>query len=392
MANHFADNPKWLLRFSPFRALPLSSAYLAPFFLERGLSLTEIFVLQSIFSLAVLALELPSGYLADKIGRARCIKLSAPLAAVGLIAYGFSGEFWQFVVCELLLAVSNSLISGADTALLYDSLKADGHEQKYEKLSKRINARVFAAPVVGFPLAALMVWQVGIAPTIIVDGLLIAVGAFFAWRLVEAPHFAPSEQTTIKAAWHMQRDMLRRAEVRWLLALYIALGAATYFGFWLSAPTYTNVGIPVAVFAAILAVRNLWKAAWSHWYHPVHRPGEHMLGYAVLAVLAYAGMASGQWWLLVLVLGHDIVHALQGPTLLQRLNDHMPNGNHRATLNSAISLSQRLAYTIAGPIVGLATDLGGLSTGLLFTGTLCGGVAFFALARLHRLRTFRSSQ
>jgi MFS family permease len=386
---HFTNNPKWLLRFAPFRALPLSSAYLAPFFLERGLNLTEIFLLQTIFSVAVLLWELPSGYLADKLGRARCIKLSAPLAAIALIAYGFSGEFWQFVACELLLAISNGLISGADTALLYDSLKANGREQEYEKLSKRINARVFAAPVAGFPLAALMVWQIGIAPTIIVDGMLIAVGAFFAWKLAEAPRFSPSEEKAVKSAWHSLREMLGRAEVRWLLVLYAALSSATYLGFWLSAPTYQSLGIPVAAFAIILAVRNLWKASWSHGYHSIHRPGGHMLGYVILAVLGYVGMASGQWWWLWLVLGHDIVHALQGPAILQRLNNHMPNGSHRATVNSAVNLLQRLTYTIVGPVIGIAADIGGLTTGLLAAGTLCSGAAFFALARLHRLRTFR---
>ncbi len=164
---HYARNPLWLLRFAPFRGLSVSAAYLVPFFLERGLSLTEIFLLQSIFSVAVVLWELPSGYIADKLGRARTIQVSGPIAVVAMIAYGFSGEFWQMAACELLLAVANGLLSGADQALLYDSLKAEGKESEYERWSKRINSRLFLATALSLPLSIGLVSLFGVAATLI---------------------------------------------------------------------------------------------------------------------------------------------------------------------------------------------------------------------------------
>ncbi len=98
-------------------------------------------------------------------------------------------------------------------------------------------------------------------------------------------------------------------------------------------------------------------------------------------------MASGQIWLLWAVLGHDVVHALGNPPLVKQLNVHM-DPDYRATMNSVANLVQRLVFTIAGPIVGLAVDRFGLKTGLIVTGVSCSAVAFLAVYRLSRLSTF----
>lgn len=388
---HYANNPKWLLWFAPFKALSVSTAYLAPFFLEKGLNQTEIFLLQSVFSLAVLVWELPSGYVADKWGRARCIQLSAPIAAVAMIAYGLSSSFWQLALCELALALANGLISGADSALLFDSLykpgqSAEEHQAAAEKMQKRINAIGFAAPVVGLPLATLLASQVSLGATFIADGVLTAVGMLFVLRLAEAPRLThPQEE--VESAWRGLLHMLGKAEVRWLLVLNVSLSTATYMSAWLATPVYISLGVPVAAFAGLMAVRNLWKAMWSHWFHPTRHIGRYMATYTLLAALGFVGMASGSWWLVWLVLGHEVVHAMQGPAIISRLNGSM-HSQHRATLNSAVNLLQRLSFTVVGPLVGLAVDFGGLRTGAWATGALCAGAAAFALVRLHRYRTF----
>ena len=113
-----------------------------------------------------------------------------------------------------------------------------------------------------------------------------------------------------------------------------------------------------------------------------------MMTYAALAGLAFVGMATGQRWLIWLVLGHDVIHALQDSPLLAKLNLHIDH-EYRATLNSLVNLVQRLVFSITGPLVGLLVDKRGLSTGLLATGALCSVMAFIAIARLHTLGTLR---
>lgn len=338
--------------------------------------------------MAFLLWELPSGLIADRFGRAFSIKLSAPIAALSMIAYGLSTQFWQFVVWELVLALANGLISGIDTALLFDSLKADGREEDFVRVSQRINAFGFAATAFGVPVAVLLVHYVSISSTLVADGLLTLVGALFAFKLAEAPRFNGSAEAVRLSAWHAMSRLGRNAEARWLVVLGSVLSASTYLAFWLSAPYYTSLGIPAVLFSVILAIRSLWKAWLSHRYHQKQHIERNMVGYAALAGLVYAALASGQLWLVWAVLGHDVVQALSGQPITAQLNDHIEH-EYRATMNSLVNLVQRLTYSLAGPFLGLLVDKHGLAAGFMATGLSCSVIAFLALARLHKLKTFQ---
>jgi MFS family permease len=389
--DRYKDNAKWLIYFAPFKAMSVSAAYLTPFFLQKGLSLSQIFVLQSIFSVAFLVWELPSGLIADRLGRAFSIKLSAPIAASAMVAYGLSNQYWQFVVCELVLALANGLISGIDTALLHDSLKADGREKEFVRLSQRINAYGWAATAAGVPIAIVLVHFVSISSTIVVDGLLTGFGCIFAFRLVEAPRFNGSQEAIRLSAWRAMGQLARNAEARWLVLLGATLSAATYLAFWLSAPYYTRLGMPVVLFSAILAVRSLWKAWLSRRFTQERHVERNMWSYAALAGLVYLTMATGQLWLIWTVLGHDVVQTLQSQPITAKLNEHFDH-EFRATMNSLVNLVQRLLYSLAGPLVGLLVDKHGLAVGFVATGLTSSLVACLALNRLHRLKTFQEKR
>lgn len=384
----YKQNAKWLTFISPFRTLSISAAYLTPFFLQHGLSLAQVFLLQSIFSVAVLLWEIPSGLIADKIGRAFSIKLSVPFAALSMILYGLSSQFWQFVACELLLALANGLVSGIDTALLFDSLKADGRGGDFVKLSQRINAFGYAATALGVPIAILLVHYVGIGSTLVADGLLVVVGSMFTFRLVEAPRTNGSEEAVRLSAWHAMRQLGRSVEARWLIVLGSVLSASTYLAFWLSAPYYSGMGMPVVLFSVILAIRSLWKAWLSHRFTQNRHIERNMVAYASLAGLVYLTMATGHLWLVWTVLGHDVVQALSSQPITAKLNDYIDH-EFRATMNSLVNLVQRLTYSLAGPVVGFIVDRWGLRAGFVVTGATCSVVAFAALLRLHKFKTFR---
>ena len=93
------------------------------FWQDNGLSLTQIMILQSMFSIVVVLLEVPTGYLADIFGRKTSIIGGSFFSAFGIIAYSLSHSFYQFLIAEILWAISMSLLSGADSAFIYDTLK-----------------------------------------------------------------------------------------------------------------------------------------------------------------------------------------------------------------------------------------------------------------------------
>lgn len=384
---HYSNNAKWLLWSSPFRNLSISAAYITPFFVSHGLTTSQIFLLQSAFSGAFLLWEIPSGMIADRIGRAFSIKLSAPIAAVAMIAYGLSSQFWQFLVCELVLALANGLVSGVNTALLVDSLKADGREAEYTRIAQRIDGLGFAATAVAVPIAIALVQFLGVSSTIIADGITSLLGLYFVLRLVEAPRSNGGQEKARRSTWHALRSLATNANFRWLVTLQSALSTATYLAFWLAAIYYQRIGIPVVLFGAILAVRSTWKWWLSHRFHQEKHVERNMTIYAGLAGVVYLAMATGQIWLVWAVLGHDIVQALSNSPLTRRMNIHMDEEN-RATLNSVANLVRRMTYTVAGPAVGFMVDKIGLSFGMVATGVGCSFVAYLAIWRLRIRHAF----
>ena len=271
---------------------------------------------------------------------------------------------------------------------MLDSLKADGLEDTFVGISQRIYAWSYASTAVGVPIAILLVKYVNLGSTLVADGVLSGIGALFAFQLVEAPQSNGSQEAIRLSAWHSMRQLSNNAEARWLVALGSMLSLATYLAYWISAPYYQSLGIPVVLFSLILAIRSAWKAWLSRYFIQKRHLDRNMIVYASLAGLVYLAMASRQIWLIWLVLGHDVDQALHGQPITAQLNVHIEH-EFRATLNSLANVVKRLLFAISGPMVGFAIDKLGLSYGLIITGIICSSVAFIALAKLHKLQTFK---
>jgi MFS family permease len=114
-----------LLAFDAAIYTPLYWPYMFHLVCElRGLSALQFGTLKAIYYASVIALELPGGVIADRFGRRGALIACAALNAAGCFMYGFAGDFWAFAAAELVIALSTALLSGADSALLYDPLLA----------------------------------------------------------------------------------------------------------------------------------------------------------------------------------------------------------------------------------------------------------------------------
>ena len=107
------------------------------YYTANGLNSTQIFTVQAVFHLTVLLLEVPSGYLADVVGRKTTMALGAIFFPLGMALYTLGGSFPMFVLAETALAVSLSMRSGCDSALIFDSLRQMDREWEYKRYEGR---------------------------------------------------------------------------------------------------------------------------------------------------------------------------------------------------------------------------------------------------------------
>ena len=108
------------------------------FYESNGLGLKDVFILKSVYSLAAVILEIPSGYLADVWGRRKCLILGCILYFGGFLTYSFTETFSAFLFAEILLGIGQTLVNGADSALLYDTTVQYKNEQLYLRYEGRI--------------------------------------------------------------------------------------------------------------------------------------------------------------------------------------------------------------------------------------------------------------
>ena len=117
---------------------------LAVLFLDFGLSIEQYALLNVAWAVAIVGLEVPSGALADQVGRKRMVVFSALLMVVEMAVFAFvprgnpSLLFLLFIVNRVLSGAAEASASGADEALAYDSLVAEGRTNEWPHVLERL--------------------------------------------------------------------------------------------------------------------------------------------------------------------------------------------------------------------------------------------------------------
>ncbi len=138
------------------RWLMLTTPYLPLFMGENGIDKSTYSLLAAIHALSIIFLEIPSGYLADTIGRKRTLVIGAFLGAFGYLIYSLSYSFSGFLLAMVVLGVGQSMISGSDSAMLYESLVAVNKVKDYSRYEGRIIALGSFLETAGAPLGGLL--------------------------------------------------------------------------------------------------------------------------------------------------------------------------------------------------------------------------------------------
>jgi len=93
------------------------------FLIEKGVGLWGVGIINACFMFTTVACEVPTGVIADSIGRRRSILISSLVMCLGFIVYFISGSFILFILAEVLLGIGLSFASGALDAWLVDGLQ-----------------------------------------------------------------------------------------------------------------------------------------------------------------------------------------------------------------------------------------------------------------------------
>lgn len=117
---------------------------------HKGMSLTELGLLETIFHIASFLMEVPTGAVADIFGRKISRIAGRVLSLISVVIMLAADSFLWFAISFVFTALSYNLESGAGDALIYDSLKEIGEEAEYMKISGKKELFYQAAGIISF--------------------------------------------------------------------------------------------------------------------------------------------------------------------------------------------------------------------------------------------------
>ncbi len=383
------------------------------FYQSKGLTLFEVTLLQALYSGVVLVLEIPSGYFADLFGRKRSLIIGSFFCLGGAVLYCFAQDFLGFLAAEIFFGFAMAFISGADSALTYDTLHELEQSHEYVRTQGRIdsydNFSEGIASILGGFLAV-----VSMALPFYVRAVVSIFMIPLAFLIIEPKVFKKTREVShAKNLWNtIHFSFFEQKDVRWLLLYSAFLGAATQTVVWFIQPYWKQLGMPLIWFGIMWAFLQFITGIFSIVVHRLEqRFGIRRLFFGLVALLFFASISIGIGFPLfvsrsyflndifnvvlpvfiitILFALFYIIRGLNKPLVKAALN-HKISSERRATLLSIDSLLGRLFYILVGPLAGYVADVSTLSQGILFEGlvfTTLGILALFFLCHHGILRS-----
>lgn len=324
------------------------------FLQDRGLSLGQIGLAESVFHLAPLTLELPTGSLADTLGRKWSLTIGSVLVAVSAALMLAAHDLWLVLLAMFLNGASYTFRSGATQAFLYDSLAAGNASDRFSRVLGKLAALSYVVIALTTWLGATLAgvsfaWPYGIT-------IALALGAAWLAAGLTEPE---RERSTHRGVVRNIRDALRIVRGQPRLASLLIFGSS----YWTlvacleiyAQPVLRGMGLATPVIGVVIGGSFVVVALGTWLAHRITARGSFRF-WTVLLTLAVIGLALGLGSeIVVLALATFVVAefatGLFEPTLADRVNRQV-DGAQRATILSIEGFLFSLNMIWVFPLVG----------------------------------------
>jgi MFS family permease len=369
------------------------------FLLDAGLTNLEAFAANAFFTAGMVLFEVPTGIVADTVGRRASYLLGTLTLSASTLLYvllwRIEAPFWEWAVVSILIGLGFTFFSGAVEAWLVDALTATGFTGELESVFARgqivSGVAMLAGSVAGGFIAAQ--WSLG-APFVL-RGVVLVVMFAAAFRLMHDVGFTPepggrplAEMRRIASAsidygW-------RVPAVKWLMVESLFTGGVGIYAFYALQPyllelwgdpdAYQIAGLVAAIVAGAQILGGL--AAPRIRRHFRRRTSALLTTAAFSALtLALIGLVDSFWGVVGLIVVWGLLFAASRPIRQTYLNGLIPS-RERATILSFDSMMSSTGGVWAQPVLGRAADVWGYAPSYVIgAGISALALPFLALSR-----------
>jgi MFS family permease len=357
------------------------------FLLDAGLSNFEAFAANAFFTVGMVIFEIPTGVVADTIGRKTSYLLGTITLSVttGLywLLWMWHAPFAWWAIVSVLLGLGFTFFSGAVEAWLVDALMSTGYSGGMEPVFGKGLVVGGIAMFTGSVLGGVIAQATNLGVPFLLRAVILVIMFIFAFVVMKDLGFAPDRSRgPLKATRYVLDQSIehgfRKRSVRYvILSAPFASGVGIYAFYALQPYLLELYGDPSAYTVAGLAaaVLSLAQIAGGLLAHRIRglfaRRTTTIIGASVISavVLVVLGVNSIFWLAIVFLVLWGFVFALAGPVRQAYLNDMIP-AKQRATVLSFDSLFGSLGGVFIQPALGRSADLWGYGTSLVIGGVV----------------------
>lgn len=336
---------------------------------QLGLSFQQFVLGEVVFSVAILLMEVPSGWLADVWQRKHVLALGIVLLIAGWSLLLVKGGFAWAVAAQAVIGLGISLCSGTDSAIIYETLAETGRESAFRRQAGLGGGLAFYALAVAGLIGGWMYTHHPYWPLYAV--LAMQVAALIAVLFLREP--VRARRSVEKHPLHdmaitVHEAFIKRRDLGLLILVAALLFGSTQYSGWAQQQYWLTMKLSPQVCGMLAALAWLLAGLSAHWGHHI----EHSLGYkrafagiwlALCAAWVIAGVHLGWLGIGGLFLG-SMSWAVGWPALQDAINQQI-GSERRATIVSTASLMIRLAFMPIGALASHVADQHGVQSSLL---------------------------
>jgi len=370
------------------------------FLLDAGLSNLEAFAANAFFTAGMVLFEVPTGIVADGVGRRASYLMGTVTLAVTTILYFWLWDvrapFWAWAIVSLGLGLGFTFFSGAVEAWLVDALTAVGFDGSLEDVFGRGQVVGGVAMLTGALAGGVLAQVFSLGTPFVVRGVVLVVMFAVAWRLMRDIGFSPPEHRD--SPWREMRRIVeasvengwRVPAVKWLMVQSLFTGGVGIYGFYALQPyllelygdpqAYVIAGLSASIVAGSQILGGLAAARIRQRFQ---RRTSALLLTAAVSIVALLGIGVFEsfWAVIALAIAWGLCFAATMPIRQAYINGMIPS-SQRATILSFDSLMNSTGGVWTQPVLGRAADAWGYApTYLVGAGISLLALPFIALSR-----------
>lgn len=319
---------------------------------------------------------MPTGAVADYLGRKYSLALGALFIAFAALVYGSIPRFEIFLIGEFLFAMGRALFSGADEALLYDCLKEAGREGESKKVFGKANAVHLLGLLVAAPVGSFIASRFGLNRPMQFSAIPFFMASIIALTIREP--FVEKTESESKRYFDIVKKgfyfFYRQRTLRLLALDGIVVSSAAYFVIWLYQPLLQSVGVSIFYFGfihALLLIAEIFVSSNFERLDRLFGSGKLLLRFSAL-ITAFSFLLVAAFPNIIAILFFIILGGGFGLTRLTLMSTYMNKfipSRERATVLSSISMFLRFTLVVLNPIIGFTADHS-LASALFLVGLL----------------------